>query len=187
MNQNLGIVALAVAVLFVGVLGFVKDPVSVNVQSSDGEVRVVENAVGALSPDIYSTLFTNAGVVEGGTTVSTTSAGNATVPSSFLFGNQGYVRYINANVDEASTLTLPATSTLGSFIPTFGQCFTQKWENSGDSNLTFAAGAGMDLQEPDDTNDFNVVIAANGYADVEYCRTSNTDMVVTVTESSVAD
>ena len=88
------------------------------------------------------------------------------------------------NVDEASTVTLPATTSLTHFIPKAGMCWTAKWENSGDSNLTIAAGTGIDLQEPDGQN---VIIGTTNFANVEYCRQANTDIVVTVTESIPAD
>lgn len=47
------------------------------------------------------------------------------------------------------TLTLPATSTLTSYIPTAGDRAEQCWQNATTTagiNVTFAAGAGMDLQ-----------------------------------------
>lgn len=125
-----------------------------------------------------------AGHVEGGLYVSTTTTGVTNADPTFQVRRSGYVRYLNVNADEASTLTLPATTSLSSFVPETGQCFTQKLENSGDSNLTIGAGTGIDLQEPDGQN---VVIGANNYANIEYCRTSNSDIVVTVDETIPAD
>lgn len=147
-----------------------------------------EATLGAQSgPDHYGVQYFHDGHLDGGVYKATTTAASATALVTDILTNEGYVRYWNMNVDNAATVTLPATSSLAHFIPDSGDCWLAKWENSGDSNLTVAAGTGIDLQEPDDTSDFNVVIGANGYANVEYCRTSNSDIVVTVMETSVAD
>lgn len=54
MNKDLGVIVLAVALVFVGVLQYVKDPVSVQVMNEDGKVQVIEPSVGGtIGSDIY--------------------------------------------------------------------------------------------------------------------------------------
>ena len=142
---------------------------------------------GASGPEYFGLQLFYAGHMDGGLFVSTTTTGNSTADLSNILSRDGYVRYLQINADEATIFTLPTVASLAAFIPQLGSCFTQKIENSGDSNLTIAAGTGMDLQEPNDASVHDVVINANGFADIEYCRTSASVMVVTVSETSVAD
>ncbi len=96
--------------------------------------------------------------------------------------------YLALTPNDANTaLTLPATSTLSSFIPTAGACKTIIIENVSSvsaTTTTIVAGTGMDLQEPDGQN---VVIGGNNYANITFCRRSDTDMVVMVDEFIPAD
>lgn len=138
-------------------------------------------------PEYFGLQLFYAGHMDGGILFSTTTLGNSTADLTDIVRREGYVRYLQINADNATVYTLPAVTLLGNFIPANGSCFTQKVENTGDSNLTIAAGAGMDLQEPGDGDVHDVIINANGFADVEYCRTSATVMVVTVGETSRAD
>ena len=142
---------------------------------------------GASGPEHFGLQLFYAGHMDGGLFVSTTTTGNSVADLSNVLSRDGYVRYLQINADEATIFTLPTVASLAAFIPQLGSCFTQKIENSGDSNLTIAAGTGMDLQEPNDASVHDVVINANGFADIEYCRTSASVMVVTVSETSVAD
>lgn len=177
-KENLITVAVAVvaSVLVVGVFFAPND----GKNGRDGA-----DGVGAIpGSEVYAPFITHAGHVDGGISISTTTAASATLEKTDVVQTQGYVRLFSANVDNAATLTLPASSTLASFIPNPGQCFTQKWENTGDSNGTIAAGTGIELQEP---TGGNVIIGATDFANVEWCRQANTDIVVTVTDTIPAD
>lgn len=167
-------VGVVVAVVFAGLAFF---GVSDGVDGKDGFSAQP-------GPDHYDVQLFHAGQVDGGMYVATTSSGAGTLTASQLANRQGYTRYLDVNATDAVTLTFPATSTLTGFIPSVGDCANIMLENSGDSNLTLAAGTGMDLQEPDGQN---VVIGTTNYAKLTFCRTNSSDMVLWADESIPAD
>ena len=121
---------------------------------------------------------------QGSGVFATTTVATATLLASSIT-DYSYLAVTPADANTA--LTLPATSTLSDLIPNAGQCYTIKLENVSSvaaTTTTIVAGAGMDLQEPDGQN---VVIGGTSYANIEFCRRSDTDMVVTVDETIVAD
>lgn len=85
-----------------------------------------------------------------------------------------------------ATLTLPATSTLTTLLSTAGDYRQWVIRNGATAatNTTIAAGAGMDLQEPDGQN---VVIGQTNYAWLTCYRLSSTDVACLVDESIPAD
>lgn len=120
----------------------------------------------------------------GGVTASSTSNSSETLLASD-FDTENYIEY-TPNVSSV-TLTLPATSTLSSFIPNAGDSRSIILENATTTagiNITIAAGTGMDLQVPDGQN---VIIGPNNYAILTFYRRSDTDMVVVVDETIPAD
>lgn len=140
-----------------------------------------EGSFGAQSgPDHYNLQVFYAGQVDGGLAVSTTTLGNTPGDVTDLIRQGGYVRYLTINADEATTYTFPASSTLSHYIPQSGMCANVLLENSGDSNLTLAAGTGIDMQEPDGQN---VVIGTTNFANLLLCRQANTDIVIIVDET----
>jgi hypothetical protein len=142
----------------------------------------------APGPEVYNSTYFRAGAIDGGRVVSTTTTGAVTIPGKDLVSRSGeYTRQLVVTPTGASAnVTLPATSTITNFIPNSGDCYVMKYENAATAatNTTIAAGTGMDLQEPDGQN---VVIGQNNFANLEFCRKSNTDMVVTVDETIPAD
>lgn len=151
-----------------------------------------DGGVGAApGPEVYNSTYFRSGVITGGRVVSTTTSGAVTIPAKDLISRTGeYTRQLVVTPTAASAnVTLPATSTLTNFIPNSGDCYVMKYENaaSAATNTTLVAGTGMDLQESGDGDALNVVIGQNNFANLEFCRRSDTDMIVTVTESSPAD
>lgn len=86
----------------------------------------------------------------------------------------------------ATTLTLPATSTWDVLVPDAGDMRVWVVENatSTATNVTLAAGTGIDLQEPDGQN---VVLGQNNYAWVTCFREASTNVVCRVDETVPAD
>ena len=111
----------------------------------------------------------------GGVTASSTSDSTATLLATD-FDTESYIAY---TVNGANcTLTLPATSTLSAMIPNTGDfrtIFVQSATTTDATTLTFVAGAGMDIQEPDGQD---LVIEGNDWARIDFLRLTNTDMVV---------
>lgn len=121
---------------------------------------------------------------QGGGITSTTTALAASTLLATDIDEESYV--VVTPTGAAHTLTLPATSTLTNFAPNPGDFRTIIIENGATAatTTTIAAGAGMDLQEPDGQN---VVIGQDNYAILTFYRQSNGDMVVTVDETIPAD
>lgn len=90
----------------------------------------------------------------------------------------------------ANTLTLPATSTLTSFITTAGECADFRIRNltaTAATSTTIAAGTGMDLMENENGD---VVIEGGNEAQLKFCRESGAgggDITVYVDEYIDAD
>lgn len=177
MELKHGVAGLALAVLIFAGVYYSNDPVNLTVNEGG---TVIENIGASSGPEHFGLESFYAGHVDGGLLKSTTTSASATMLATDILTREGYVRYWSMDVTDASSVTFPASTTLAHFIPVPGMCWTAKWENLGDSNLTMIEGAGFDMQEPDGQN---VVIGANNFATVEYCRQLNTDIVVTVDET----
>lgn len=123
-------------------------------------------------------------LTQGGGVRATSTSNSAETLLASDFDTENYIQV--TPLGDALTLTLPATSTLSSFIPNAGDSRTIIIENAatGATTTTIVAGAGMDLQEPDGQN---VVIGQDNYAILTFWRRSDTDMVVTVDEVIPAD
>ena len=141
----------------------------------------------AAGPEVSFHTSFGAGVTEGGRVVSTSTNGTSTLVQADLQARNGdATSLLKITPTAALTVTFPATSTLTSVIPDSGDTLRFLVENAATStfNLTLAAGAGMDLQEPDGQN---VVIGQNNYAWVTMIRDNNTDIVVLIDETIPAD
>lgn len=179
-KQNVVLGVLLVAVLVVGA----------NFPRQGGTVveRVIEKVGASAGPDVFvHTRFfdgmTDGGGVYSSTTGATIAAG--TVSSAIMKKNK--VLRFGGPFSAAFTLTLPASTTMGDVLERPGDSRTWIIENTNDAaatTTTIAAGAGMDLQEPDGQN---VVIGINNYAFLTCYRELSTDIVCMVDETIPAD
>jgi len=92
------------------------------------------------------------------------------------------------------TLTLPATSTLTTFIPTAGDMVEQCWYNATSTasiNITFAAGTGIDLQRVATSTVTGaagvLAIPTGNSACFKFIRQTNTDVQALMTNFIDAD
>ena len=86
--------------------------------------------------------------------------------------------------DLAVTLTLPATSTMTSFVASAGNCFDWRFRNLDDTSATsttIVAGTGIDLVMPEATG-ADVIIEGGNEAKLKFCRELDSDVTVYVTE-----
>ena len=134
---------------------------------------------GASGPEYFGLQLFNAGHVDGGLYVATTTTGNRVIAVSSILRREGYVRYLDVNSDDATVFTFPASTTLTHFLPSVGSCSSLMIENSVDTVLTIAGGSGTILSEPDGQN---VAIGVNNFAKVEFCRMNDTDFLIVVDE-----
>lgn len=91
------------------------------------------------------------------------------------------------STEATHTLTLPATSTLTTFIPTAGDSAIMRIRVLGtaaSASSTITAGTGMDLVENENGD---VVIEAGNEAYLRFYRESDTDVTVSVDEYIAAD
>lgn len=89
--------------------------------------------------------------------------------------------------DLAVTLSIPASSTLESFISNAGKCFDWRFRNLDETaatSTTIAAGTGIDLVENENGD---VVIEGGNEAQLKFCRELDTDITVYVDEYIAAD
>jgi hypothetical protein len=132
--------------------------------------------------DVIVGLFTEGGAV---VTVTPVTATVTLTEANLLAGN--VITFTASSTQEALTVTLPATSTLTTFLPTAGDMRRIVIENpftGAATTTTIAAGTGIDLQEPDGQN---VVIGITDFAWLTCFRKANTDVVCLVDESIPAD
>lgn len=104
---------------------------------------------------------------QGGGLFATTSTGASTLDISSI---------ASANLIQRSgvalTLTLPASSTMTSFVPTVGQTRTIFIANIGTGAVTLAGGSGTLLQSASTT-----AIGIGGTGRIDFIRKSNTDVI----------
>lgn len=167
--ETLKTVVIAAVVALIAVFG-------VSTLRSDDRVGSVPGV--AMWPSSVTT-FT-----QGGGVTSTSTAGAASTLLATDIDIENYVVMTPTGANH--TLTLPATSTMTNIIPNAGDTRTIIVQNGATAatTTTIAAGAGMDLQEPDGQN---VVIGQNNFAYLTLTRKSNGDMVVVVDETIPAD
>ncbi len=147
---------------------------------------VVEQIFGAAAgPEHTERQFFYDGIVDGGkyTSVSTTSATYTLSASQF---KSGVVDVEAVALAAALTLTLPA-STTDAYPTTPGmhtELIIKNSHTGAATTTTIAAGAGVDLQEPDGQN---VVIGITNYALVDCVRLDTRDVACVIDETIPAD
>lgn len=150
-----------------------------------GEVRGTTLTVtGATTIGGLTTL--NAGQLRSYTNATSTTATSQTLEEADLLN---YDTVLLTPDTPSLTLTLPATSTLTSFIPTAGDMAEQCWYNATSTasmNITFAAGTGIDLQTAS-TTQTDLTFATGGNACLKFIRQTDTDVSVLMTEYTDAD
>lgn len=155
-----------------------------NLTVSSGNLSVTGNAT--VSGTLSVAEFTQGG----GCTASSTLASAETWTESFMLSSNCFT-YSGQTLAAAITITLPATSTMTTLLPNAGD--SRRWFYDPDAyavatTTTFAAGTGIILYEPDDSSDFNVVIAGGTSAAIIDCtRLANTDVACVIEEVSDAD
>lgn len=157
------------------------------------ETQVVREMLGAgAGPEHTEHQYFFAGMTDGGgcETLTPTSA-SYTLTAALLDGANCFT-FVASSTMPALTFTLPATSTMPNIVPRVGD--TRSWiiENpftAAATTTTFAAGTGVDLQEPSGQD---VVIGINNFAYLTCTRFANAssrpgDVVCRVDETVPAD
>lgn len=141
--------------------------------------------------DIYNDVSIHATFSQGGSILATTTSEEAAATlTAGQLEKYSIINYSGTVANPALTVTLPATSTFGNLLKYPGDRRTWVFENdfgAAATTTTIAAGTGIDLQEPGNTNIFNVVIDIDCKAVFDCYRRTDTDVVCIVTETSPAD
>lgn len=139
--------------------------------------------------NIADAIRTDGSVTQSYTNATSTSATTATLVQADMSYSS---RSVTPNTG-ALTYTLPATSTLTTFIPTAGdmarQCFYNATSTAA-ATITFAAGTGIDLEVATSTSQtgaFDLTIGAGNMGCFDFFRKPNTDIVAGFLEYSDAD
>lgn len=133
-------------------------------------------------------------LTEGGGVFSTSTDDTTPALSERHLRNYSYIEFTPQG-GGGTTLSLPATSSLTSFVPNAGDTAKIIIENGTtttgtDGQITISAGTGIILHEPDGQNviiDGQSSASEGNYAVLEFWRRSDTDVVVTVDEHIPAD
>lgn len=181
--KDLGIFVLAGALIIVGVLQYVKDPVNVQVVSEDGEVQVVERNVGAAAgPEHTERQLFKASYMSGGNTNVATTANAYTLKNAELV-HSSVISITAASDNKAAVLalTLPASSTWTG-IQNTGDSQTWIIDNlhtAAATTTTVTAGTGVDI-DGDTANDD---VINGGVSGTMTCwRLATSDIRCTVSE-----
>lgn len=126
----------------------------------------------------------NVGVItgaltQGGGITASSTVNSAETATASMFDTENVIDYTLNLVD--STLTLPATSTLSSFIPTAGQTrdvIIRNATTTATMDLTLAAGTGMNLVTATSTKVILGNATGSNYALLKFIRKANTDIDV---------
>lgn len=131
------------------------------ISSSRGLANIVTASVGTFT--------------QGGGTFATTSNGSVTLDiASVVTAN--VIAHTNTG---ATTFTLPASSTMTSFIPNAGDARTILYDNLGNNIDTIAGGTGTTLHVASSTVTTALkTVAPSGSAILIFHRKSNTDVIV---------
>lgn len=135
----------------------------------------------------------NAGVVlNAGQLMSYTNASSSVTSGTLKESDLlGYDTFLATPTGAAATktLTLPATSTLTSFVPNAGDrqdlCFFNATTTAA-TTITFAAGSGIDLETSSSTAT-DLILLADNMGCFSFLRKTNTDIVAGFTEFMNAD
>lgn len=144
-----------------------------NISQSSSFATTTTNGLATYSPNAIST---------------TTSGGTAvTLAQADLLGAQ----YYTFAIDRASdfTITLPATSTLTSFLPNSGESTRMCFSNStttADRDLIFVAGTGIDLEVASSSPLFEMIGPTDSGC-IEFQRKANSDIFARFTSFDDSD
>lgn len=138
----------------------------------------VTNILGS-SPEHSELNWFRAGLIDGGTVVATsTDDTSATFLNTDLIQGDRVSRLINFNPSKAGiTATLPATTTLRTFVPNAGdsrEVMICNATSTAATTFTLAVGTGMNLQQATST----MAIRTGWCAQLEFVRNSDKDIEV---------
>lgn len=194
MNNKYLVGIIVVLLVVVGFLGGNQPKLGATPGTTHVNVEEFLNTVYFRGATIISGLVTNSALVTNDAgaissyTKSTTTASTAMVLKAADILN--YTSILSIGTGGALTYTFPATSTVTAMIPFAGDRFEQCWYNAGANTLTFAAGAGFDLEVATSTSQtgaFDLTIGAGNMGCFTYLRKANTDIVAGFLEFSDAD
>ena len=151
-----------IAILFVIAIGGYNYPKAVK--------ENVYVPVGAVSGSDFSNKATFFGGTEFSSTFATTSTGAGTLGFRDL---DGKTTILSTNAG-ALTITMPASTTLGTFLPRAGDRASLVIVNQGTTLLTLAGGTGTLLQTASSTKTVNI----GGSATLDFVRKTNSDFIV---------
>jgi len=150
-------------------------------KGATGAIGVPER-LGAISgPDVYFPMFFHEGLTDGGGIRATSTVNSAeTLLAADL--NKAKVIAYTLNVQDA-TLTLPATSTLSSFIQQAGETraiFIRNATTTASMDLTIAGGTGMNLLVASSTKVIVGNTSGSNSARLDFVRRADKDIDVTM-------
>jgi len=185
-SNGIAVLALIVSVVTAGLLGwavFVNPSESASLGGANcnsgncTDFTALNTTAGYYISDvatITSSIATLGFTTQGGGVTATSSTGAGTLTQANI--NVGLIEHTNAG---ATTITLPASSTVTSLIPTAGQSFRLTYVNLGTGIDTIAGGSGTLLHVASSTIATALkTIAPSGSATFVFTRKSNTDIVV---------
>jgi len=142
---------------------------------------------GIASPDVYSYMNVKGAFSQGGGVTTVVPNGATVTITAAQMRDSNVITFdTSSSTQPALTATLPATSTfpIGTESGSYRDWVIVNPFGAAATTTTIAAGAGIDLQEPDGQN---VVIGINNYAWLTCFRKVNTDVVCNVDETIPAD
>lgn len=199
-NQFIGILALVILGVY-AFLGGSTEVVSLGGTTNYDDLEVSTISVTGASTISGATTFsgaltatgaTDVGIFTsgGGCTASSTTVAAETWTEAFMLSSNCFT-YSGTAAAAAITITLPATSTMTTLLPSAGDSRTWFYDPdayAAATTTTFAAGAGVILYEVGDGDATNVIIAGGtSAAKLDCTRLANTDVACIVTEISDAD
>lgn len=151
-----------------------------------GGSTIADKTLGAISgPDVFSYFTVHGPFTQGGGVKTLTPVAATYTITAADMRDSNILTFTASTTMPALTVTLPASST----FPLAEAGAYRSWviENpftEAATTTTIAAGAGIDLQEPDGQN---VVLGINNYAWVTCFRELSTDIVCSIDETIPAD
>lgn len=162
---------------------------TVNIETYN-EANEVEENIGAVSgPYVYMDMYMQDVKMKrmtfGRLTIASSTAGSATTLLEANLTEYSGMDFTPG--DNAVAFTLPATSTMTTFIPDVGDCSLWRIRNldaTAATTTTITAGTGIDLVENENGD---VIIDGGNEAQLLFCRELDTDVTVYVDEYIPAD
>ena len=194
-NTIIGIVVALVVGVVGGYFLFHSSPVKVTGSTNVSDIRASTMSIGSgcdsefttCSPTVsvdstnFNTAIANALVFTG--SLSTSTPASMTMKQSDLLTYESIVMALPVG---SVTVTLPATSTLTSFIPTSGQSTFIQWLNASTTasqNITVSGGTGMNMAVSSSTNSTIIIKPKQSWL-FRFIRQPNSDISVLATGAS---